>query len=332
MKHSITLLSALVLSVTALAQPTLTSATNGPVPGTNYTLHYGPFVAPGNAGPNQTWDLSALSTDSTVAITMVQPSTVPGSSSFPGATVAETGNTATMYFRNAADGMYLVGSEAEGLQIPYSDQARYLPFPCTYQTSWADDAESTFTSEGFTVERSGTIEGEGDGYGTLIMPQGTVNNVLRIHWLETTVDHTDFFDITSVYDSYLYYHVGSRYPIVQIVSAEVTVMGNTVTAEYTQWYGDVVTGMEDVAGNVLPMLAWPNPANELVQVVLPQELGRNVFVQFQDVAGRAVHSMRAVAAADGRIELALHDVPAGLYVMSATDESGRKATVRLNVQ
>ena len=72
------------------AQPVLTFPENAPVPGTSYLLHFGPFVDPGSAGADQTWDLSGLTTDSTMNIVLAAPGMVIGNEAFPGATVAET--------------------------------------------------------------------------------------------------------------------------------------------------------------------------------------------------------------------------------------------------
>ncbi|MFN8408309.1 MAG: hypothetical protein U0V45_03085 [Flavobacteriales bacterium] len=106
MKRSTTLAFFIAIASFAHAQPVLTFTGNAPAPGSTRTLHYGPYVSPGGSGANQNWDLSALTTDSTILIQHVQPGTTPNGASFPGSTVAETGAAATMFFRSASDGVY----------------------------------------------------------------------------------------------------------------------------------------------------------------------------------------------------------------------------------
>jgi hypothetical protein len=166
MERLSTLCLSFALITAAYAQPTITYEGNAPAPGFAFTQHYGAYVDPGQPGVGQTWDLSSLSTDSTLMINMVDPSTTPNGASFPGSTVTETGAVATMYYRAAEDGMYFVGSDAEDLVIFNSNEGLYLPFPCTYQTTWTDDLAAEFSVEGYDVTRTATITGEADGYGT----------------------------------------------------------------------------------------------------------------------------------------------------------------------
>ncbi len=112
-----TLSSICVFAAVTNAQPVLTFASNAPVAGTSYTMHYSAYVSPGQAGAGQSWNLSTLGTDSIDVIQLVQPGATENGSSFPGSTVAETGAAASMYWRAAADGMYFVGSDASDLLI-----------------------------------------------------------------------------------------------------------------------------------------------------------------------------------------------------------------------
>ena len=73
----------------AIAQPTLTFAGNGPTQGTSYEWHFSDHIAPGTAGPGQVWDFSSLTTDSTEVVTLVDPATTTFGAQFPTATVAE---------------------------------------------------------------------------------------------------------------------------------------------------------------------------------------------------------------------------------------------------
>lgn len=331
MNPSFTLLAFFGSIAIAQAQPTIT-AQNAPVPGTNYTLHFGPYVDPGSAGANQTWDFSGLTTDSTMNIMLVEPNTVPGFESFPGATVAEVGNEAVMFWRTDADGIYHLGSLSEGVAISYFDEGKYFEYPCTYQTSWEDSVFAIFEVEEENITRDGLIQGEADGYGTVIMPNGTYNNVLRVRWLENTTDATDFFEINSVYDSYLFYLQGQSYPLAHIVTATISFMGNETTTQFTQWYtGDLTTGVTDAPLSQDEMMVWPNPADEQVRIQLPANMKGETFIQVMDATGKTAHTARFIPDANGALDLSVSDLVTGLYFVNAIDAKGNKATVRLVV-
>jgi hypothetical protein len=332
MSRNTTILSFLVLAGAVNAQPVLTFPGHAPTQGQSYVLRYGPFVQPGNAGAAQTWDLSALSTDSMHTITMVDPATTVNAAEFPGATVAETGAEAIMYWRAAADGMYLSGSDAGDALIPYSDEGRYLPFPCSFNTTWTDDVAAEFSIEGTDVVRNGTIVGEADGYGTLIMPTWTATNVLRVHWHEETTDVTDMFTMESVYDSYLYFVQGQSYPIVQLVHAEVSFLGQTIETEHAQWVNQLSTGIGSYDGEALSLDVFPNPAHNTLNVVLPAELQGTARITIADAQGRIVDQLRDATFNGDNGQIDISALPASIYLLTATDTQGASATRRFVVE
>ena len=331
MKRSITLSSLCLFAALANAQPVLTFSGNAPVAGTSYTLHYSPYVSPGQAGADQAWNLAALGTDSMDVIQLVLPAATANGPSFPGSTVAETGAAASMYWRAAADGMYFVGSDASDLLIVNSDEGKYLPFPCTYQTTWSDDVIAAFTSDGFDVFRNGTITGTADGYGTLTMPFGNVNDVLRIHWHEETSDSTEFFVFESVYDSYLYYAAGQSYPLVQLVSTSITFMGQTTTTEYAQWVDELNTGATGTSGPEHGMDLFPVPVSGTLNISLPEHFSGSPLLAITDAEGRTVRGGRNASVTGRRGSIDVVDLAAGMYQLTAVDENGQRATRRFIV-
>ncbi|MEO8591567.1 MAG: T9SS type A sorting domain-containing protein [Flavobacteriales bacterium] len=332
MIRSLTLGSILALAAAANAQPVLTFATNGSAPGSSYTLRYGPYVDQGTSGADQTWDLSALATDSMDVITLVDPATTTNGATFPTATVAETGGDAVMYFRTAADGMYLAGSDADGLLIPYSDEGKYLVFPCNYTDTWSDDAAAEFDVQGTLVTRTATITGEADGYGTLIMPTWSASDVLRIHWHEEADDATDLFTVQSVYDSYLYFVVGQSYPIAQLVHTELTILGNTTILEHAQWVDELSTGTMEHARATDRIEVFPMPAQETVNITLPATMHGACTFSVADVQGRTMSSLPATELSNGKGTLDVSTLTPGLYLLTATDVLGTIATARLVVE
>lgn len=331
MKHLSTLLS-LGIAASALAQPTLTFNGNAPQPGTSYEWHFGPYMAPGAAGAEQVWDMSGATTDSTTQVMLVDPSTTTFGASFPTATVAEVSDGSTVYYRTAADGVYMVGHEAEGFPVVFSEEGRFMSFPCNHQTAWTDTYSATFTSEGTTVQQDGDVSGEADGYGTLILPGGSTHQVLRVHWIQEVTIGTSMFSTTTVFDSYLYYVPGRSYPLVQTTTSTTSFLGNTITQQFTQWTDDIATGLPDGTMGSASMDLFPVPTSGDLYFDLPAHFSGMPLVRITDAAGRTVRGARDLTVRGTRGGIDVSALPAGIYQLTAIDKAGQQATARFIVQ
>lgn len=323
--HTLSLFGAMMSSLHA--QPVLTMSGNTPTPGVSYSLNYGAYIAPGADGAGQTWDLTALSIDSTAMIQWVAPSATPDASAFPGATVAETGTAATVYFQGTADGVDQLGYSADGSIVPYADPGRFLPFPCAYGSSWTDTFEGQYDLDGTTIDRSGTIAGAADGYGTLLLPTGSVSNVLRVHWQQTTDDVTPMFSFQTIHDSYLYYTPGTAYPLAQLVTITSIFMGNIDVVSFAQWVGSVPTA---TAGPALHPGAecHPVPATGIVRVRLPFPVDTSTSFTITDASGRRISIVPVIGRTSSDMVLDILQLPAGVYSFTAVHPSGDRASCR----
>lgn len=331
MQHLLTLAAALAFTLTVQAQPTLTFATNAPVAGTAYTIERGPYVSPGNAGAMQSWDLSGLTSDSTAALQLVVPSSTTNGASFPTATVAEVSDPVTTYYRITADGIGFAGSDDGTSLIVNTPAPRYLAFPCSMGTTWSTPYAATFTYDGNAVFRSGTVSGEADGYGTLAMPWGTVQDVLRIHLMNVVQDSMELFTLDYTYDSYLYYRVGQSYPIAQLVTATIDVgFGQPQVEQFSRWAGEISTGIATPSTANGDLRLYPNPTSGEVTMDVPAGMEANTAVSVTDAAGRLVHQEQALAINGATARLDLRDLAPGLYTVQLTDGRGRRATARLS--
>lgn len=329
--RTLPLLASALLASTMLAQPVLTHALNAPLPGATYTMHYGAYVSPGGAGAGQTWNLSGLSADSTATLQLVAPTSTPFNTSFPNATVAETGGAGVMFFRTTPNGVYFAGSASEGIVIPYTEQGRYLTFPCTFGTQWTDTESAAFTADGFSVERTGTITGHADGSGTLVLPDGQVTNVLRVHWHEEAVDTTAGFAMHSVHDSHLYYVPGIAYPLAQLVHRELSFLGTTQVTEYAQWVGDLSTDITDDGETEGGLRLFPVPAHDRLIITSAHGHLEPGSITVLDMAGRQVGVQQVRCLQDGRSEIALNDLRPGTYLLQLTNAAGHRSSTRFVV-
>lgn len=312
---------------TAQAQPTLTQATNAPVAGTSFSFNYGPYLQPGPAGSMQNWNLSALAADSIVDVHLVAASATPNGAQFPTADVAEVNEVVTTYYDVTGNGVYFAGSDDGSTVIPFTTMGKFLPYPCTFGSSWSSPQAATFTSDDLEVVRTGSATGEADGYGTLTMPWGTVPNVLRVHWVSEVQDSTALFTMNSTYDAYLFYTTGQSYPIAELVSATFTFLGNSQTEQFSRWTGPLSTDVraDMAAGSVVTV--YPNPATDVLLVELPQQFQGAVNGAVHDALGSVVRTVLFYGAGT-RATLPLEGLAEGAYVLVLTDAQGSRATAR----
>lgn len=331
MKHLFTTLF-LGFASFAAAQPTLTFAGNAPQPGGSYEWRFSQYVAPGSAGAGQTWDFSQLTTDSTALVTLVDPANTTFGALFPTATVAEVSEGSTVYFRAAANGVHMLGYEAEGSPIVFSDEGRFMTFPCSHQTNWTDTYSAAFQDEDMEVQISGEVAGTADGHGTLLLPTGSIPNVLRVHWVQEEESTMGMFTFNTVFDNHLYFVPGRSYPLVQTVSTSSTFMGNTITTQFTQWVNDLSTDVPDEAAYTTTTSLFPVPTNDELNFTLPAHFSGTPLVTITDASGRSVRGTRDMATQGLRGRMDVGALPAGIYQFTATDELGQRATGRFVVR
>ncbi len=205
------------------AQITLTAANNysvGEVYSYNFVNATG--ISPGDSGENITWDFSTLSSPTLISSTLVDPSSLSGGSNFPNANIGvkdDVLNNESYYYTSPnAQGFY--GAISNGSQgttyVTYTDPQDWVQYPMTYQDQFSDTFAGTVETSA-VFDRSGTAEVVADGYGTLITPAGTYNNVIR---LKTTMDYGDSFNgtpfITYEETRYLWYDAGRGFPLMTL--------------------------------------------------------------------------------------------------------------------
>jgi hypothetical protein len=206
MKH-ITLLGS-VFAFTALqAQITITSGDFGSA-GESFTVgtHTAPGVSPGSAGPNQTWDFSALITQSLDTVQFLNPTGLPGATSFPGANLAIESNDGLFYFDKSSSGVNTLGGASSFGGVPavavYNPPQTLLPFPAAYNdqftSSTAFNTELAFPIDtnilgcvikidSIRIVRNSTLNTAFDAWGTVTLPTGSFPS-LRANSLESTTD------------------------------------------------------------------------------------------------------------------------------------------------
>lgn len=334
MKH---LFSALLTigTGTAFTQPVLDAANSAPEPGQSYTVNQGIYQDPPSGGAAQVWDFSTLVTQGAALVELVAPAGTANAAAFPGSDVVETSAASIQlrYFDNSPLGLILLGYSApsQGFVLPFAPAVMARPYPCTFGNEWSGTYGGSTTFQGFNVLVSGSYEGEADGYGTVVMPWGTVENVLRTRLLLT---ETQLFigagQSVNQQETWDFHAPGSSYPLVRFSERRTQNQGGgfDVDTQSLLWMGNPTTSI-GAMGEVSSLSIFPNPAIDVVMVSSTEAVE---MIHLLDATGRQVRTLSAMGSTAAPFTIDLDGLAAGSYTVQVQLINGPLIVSKLVVE
>jgi hypothetical protein len=284
-----TLLSICAMAISyAISQPVITEASYMPI-GTQVSVgaHSG-AIQPGGSGPNQIWNFSGLSYNSVGNIIAVSPANAPCGNLFPSTSFALSIPNGTIHFYNrTSEKIEWVGKNWPVATctggVTYSDFMQNNKFPFSYLDSFSD----TYNADDGT---SGTTTMTYDGYGTLITPFGTYNEVAR--FVITTGNVTDYAWMKGN---------GMQYELMR------TIDGNSSTLIFSEVNPSKIKVIEnDNQGIIIP-----NPANQKITFMLNTDAKlSNAIVRIYDYSGKLI-SEKVIVNLSSSVEI--NELNEGIY-------------------
>jgi len=303
---------AFLLSLKSLAQPLLNQ---GNSLSDGITIHLfvdtAPTLSEGNGGANQTWDFSGLSDANAPAYYYgILASATPYAGDFPDAQIATLnisnfGDSIYSYFTNDATHYTTWGLEYIQQILNYTDPRDILHYPFTFGDSFTDSYlyTSPFNSD------LGEVEVTADGYGTLLLPQGAFDNCLRVREVKRDTVEGEFWLNISNDTSYKFYSSAFPEPLCLVIHHH---SSNLYSYSEIYWQ-DAQAESVPPEGDGRMLFSFPNPCNELLNIVLPS--GNNFsLLQITDVVGRHLEIPSLVKNNSVQLNtMSLHD---GVYFVS----------------
>lgn len=250
----------------------------------------------GMAGENVVWDFSDLEVDPFNFYEILDPSLTPYSADFPEADyVMFDYNNYYDYYQCDEERHSALGNSFNQL----SDPQDLLRFPMTYLDEFVD----TYVSE----EKWGTDSILADGYGTLILPYGTFDNVLRVRDINNY--STPFLSTTVREEHYRYFAESSFAPILQVKHRRV---GLALVHGVIFMDPDAVSVENRRMRSGLSV--YPNPAASFVNF---NGIERNSTINVFSISGSIVMSVTS----DEKINtLDVNSLCDGFYLVEITDD------------
>ncbi|ASS48534.1 MAG: hypothetical protein A3D31_07740 [Candidatus Fluviicola riflensis] len=318
-------LSALAIGTTfnLLAQPTLTSAGLNPIAGEEFTVYNSNWVDPGASGSNVTFDLSGLAETDTTYVVYTN-----GNASYPGSNLTASfitfSDTNNFYMNASASGLSLVGMLGSGgTSYLYQDGKEVNEYPLMYNSTNSDYFHATFTVLA-DWEQYGTITAEADAYGTLITPEGTFTDVIRVHYIQNFTDSCSFAVIDYLSDYYVWYKEGYHRELATVNYQTTPQGGFTQYATYLE-AGNLGLNEEEKSS----LFVYPNPAIDAATVRLKANETLKTL-NLTDMNGRAIEVSYTNEA--NHVSLDLRNLDAGLYLVELQYESGEIGLGKIEVK
>ncbi len=327
----------------AFSQPSLTTGTFNLQPGNNSSVYLiaEPYPSVGNPGANQTWDFSAAVIDTSVNYSVYDPANSTLSATYPDATVlyrlAGGGQIIEAFYEMLPDSIVYHGYQttivAQGValtqQATFTNTEKIMDLPMSFQQVHTDSFSGPFTSFNTTTGtmnyfRSGNITTEYDGYGTVITPFTTYQNVIRIHASEIysdTLSSIPGFSFGFESDIYYWFRPGDKFPIAQHTTLK---QGGLLTSTTVAVYNPWATSLDDASSNISTSV-FPNPANEFLRVTFELAQPQPASIQLYNAAGQVVQKTMLGPSPSGQYssEIEVAGLPAGVYLLEVLSDSQR---------
>ena len=296
-------------------------------------------VDQGESGKNAVWNFNNLHEKAQHSVFFIKASNAPNSSKFPGSTIAVRYNPEVglgslqakyEFYSESDNGLILRGlvNNIDEL-LTYTDAQTLLTYPFTYQSNNADDFKAAYSlSTGIDVTEDGSINTVADAYGTLNLPYGTFEEVLRV---KITKNYTQTISGNGFDDSFQYteeiynwYHCQIGYPVLTIFTQTVTLDDGTKSTVANVRYLEVdeipepcsaISGIEDTFVD-FDLNLYPNPTEQYSQIDFNLKQNASLSVYVYNALGQVVSvvtEQQFYTSGTHRLNLDLGQVPAGMY-------------------
>jgi hypothetical protein len=303
-------------SLSAMAQPSLTSANNNPTLGEQFSQVLSSTVAgtPGNSGANQTWNFSSWPNQGTQNYTVVSPGSTPNGASFPSSNLCLTDGSVYGYLFTSGTSWVNFGSVGGGVTFAYNNSEIIMTYPYTYLSTGNDTWNCVYTVSSVTFTRSGVTTHTADAWGTVTTPAGTYSNSLRVHFVQTYTDVSSSFTITTTNNEYMWYQPGKHYAVAATYSLTNSLSGTSYQSFYLNSAPTGVSESHMLSNNIS---LFPNPSSSELSVNFDSKQSGVAELSIYDVSGKHYNTIKdlSILPGDNSMKINTSGLPEGVYII-----------------
>ncbi len=327
-----------LLATGAEAQITITAADNVPAIGQTFIYNTTAYAAPPAGGADQLFDFSTLTGTGTATFAWVDTAIYSNGAQFQ-AQMAMTLGPDTLFYSVTSAGlermgernfMNILGNDVD-LEIVHANSLLDLALPLTAGNTWVDQVDGTVTADGDTGSRTGVIQGEADGSGTILVPGLTeAAPVLRVKTFLSEVIQIPIggnpANVQHNRHQYDYYVPWLKMPILTSYMDSMTYFV-TVTESGIRWMESDPVGLQEASVIPMEIGLMPNPTEGQLTVNMAVPTGAGAMLFVSDASGRLVASER-MASNTQRWQLDTDALATGCYSLTVTDQTGSHGSAR----
>jgi len=309
------------------AQPTL-DANSLPVTGTVFGYHDVPYLKPGTTGEGMRWDFTGLPAGTIVPYTWASTEIAPGAGAFPkDALVREVPGEPVSFFESTDTALLWTGTYSDTALLRFDPPLRELVLPCRMSDQWSDSGIVALTGSGRIAIYNVIHTVKADAWGTLSMPYGVVNDVIRVRSDLDLVDrrYPKFPKRREV--RYSWYSDRTPMPLLVITERTGWAPPDKITRWLDgSWRNDPISLFQPIR-----LLAFPDPCDEIATVDLPAARPGRTLLQLVDGSGNTTKQWQVefTSPETRRMTLEMIDVPSGSYTLTWTGTNGTLGSTRL---
>lgn len=290
-------------------------------------------VGPGNAGANQQWNFSNLVPNTATQEWVATTAITPESAQFPTANevriTVDGPDTTFMFYNKTTTGTTNIGVAGNGYRIFYTPGIPSAKRPLYYNDNFQQSYGESATAGGPQFGE-GTVTHTVDGWGTLQLPNGTFQNVLRVktifHQTDTgTGPSPTIFTLDAT--RYMWFSDAYKTPLLLWDSTIVDYgTGNLQTkiVSYLVSEGDPA-GVANVTANELDVTAYFS--DERLFVTGGLSAGRMYDLSLFTITGQKIFNTQFAGNAQNAFEPGV-TLSSGIYMVMVSERGGGAVGVR----
>jgi hypothetical protein len=328
MKNFILLLFTLLFFSTGFSQVILTYKNNSSLPGDTIKTQEIEMISPGNAGSNQVWDFSKMqyTGEKNASYISTQPTKVIEGLSSANVILNDKGYE--YFYKTNENISEIIGLNTKGLSVVFSDPILKMKYPVLFGTAFKDEFSGVgLDTHNSDIGISGTYSLEADAYGTIILHDRIIKDVLRIKIEENKIqiNPCNIYEIKTT--AYFWYAPAARYPVISMSTREVkTNGGNAVITNSASVNQNMIgtgimlagSGQDAFNADEVALILYPNPFIEKLNYSYFLRKQMPVSIDLVDMTGKIIltlakEQVQAEGLHNGDLDAIKHSLPMGMY-------------------
>jgi len=309
----------ILCNYTLLAQFTIQSPTINVGENITQIIANGVFVQDaGEEGENVTWDYNWFVGIDQVELTYQETNATGLSEIFTSSNYALANDDMGEFYNHSDQKTERVGLLMQSILIDYEDPITVLEYPFSYMQSFTDSIVGNYQHQGIDFIINGTIAVTADAYGDLILPYGTIENVMRLKYEVTGSEdyevsgmpHQNQFTQTS----YAWYtEESSLLPLLNISFLE-----SDVSTETSVTYLAQSVGLNEILAEQIDYNIYPNPTAEFTHIEFTLEHDDEVEITLYSLLGVKIKTIEKDVFMAGKYSrtISLEELNPGTYFIS----------------